>query len=77
MAAMISPEVLLRCPRRRFGRRSSVWAPPTQWITRTISEALLDTIEWKLSQIAQAGVPAAETVHRDTNSKATQRTEQR
>lgn len=27
MAAMISPEVLLRFPRRRFGRRSSVWAP--------------------------------------------------
>jgi hypothetical protein len=27
------------CPRRGFGRRSSVWAAPIQWISRTISEA--------------------------------------
>lgn len=25
-----SPKVLLRCPRRRFGKRSSVWTPPIQ-----------------------------------------------
>ena len=38
-AAMMSAEVLLRCPRRRFGKRISLWAPPAQWTTRTISEA--------------------------------------
>src|SRR4249919_1211492 len=36
---MISAEVLLRCPRRRLGKRNSLWAPPTQWTMRTISEA--------------------------------------
>src|ERR1700759_5534010 len=36
---MTSAEVLLRCPRRRFGRRNSLWAPPTQWTMRTISDA--------------------------------------
>src|SRR5258706_7440851 len=36
---MISAEMLLRCPRRRFGKRNSLWAPPTQWTMRTISEA--------------------------------------
>ncbi|MER8944214.1 hypothetical protein NKH82_33050 [Mesorhizobium sp. M0915] len=35
----MSAEVLLRCPRRLLGRRSSVWTPPIQWIRRTISEA--------------------------------------
>src|SRR6202049_3921735 len=46
---MISAEMLLRCPRRRFGKRSSLWAPPTQWTMRTISEAALSisaTTSW-------------------------------
>ncbi|MFK4654303.1 hypothetical protein ABIF97_004237 [Bradyrhizobium japonicum] len=29
-AWMMSAEVLLRCPRRRFGKRNSLWTPPTQ-----------------------------------------------
>ena len=29
-AAMTSVEVLVRCPRRRLGRRILVWTPPTQ-----------------------------------------------
>src|SRR4051794_22408479 len=36
---MTSAEVLLRCPRRRLGRRISLWTPPAQWTARTISEA--------------------------------------
>src|SRR3981081_2391386 len=36
---MVLAEMLLRCPRRRFGKRNSLWAPPTQWTMRTISEA--------------------------------------
>src|SRR6516162_8534655 len=38
-AAITSAEVLVRCPRRRLGRRISVWTPPTQWMSRTISAA--------------------------------------
>jgi hypothetical protein len=38
-ASTMSGEVELRCPRRRRGRRSSVWAPPIQWIRSTISAA--------------------------------------
>ena len=38
-AAITSAEVLVRCPRRRLGRRISVWTPPTQWTSRTISAA--------------------------------------
>src|SRR6266571_3063038 len=41
---MISVEVLLRCPRRRLGKRNSLWAPPTQWTMRTISEAASERI---------------------------------
>ena len=36
-ASTMSADVLLRCPRRRRGSRCSVWAPPTQWMVRTIS----------------------------------------
>src|SRR4029453_5990036 len=38
-AAITSAEVLVRCPRRRLGMRISVWTPPTQWMSRTISAA--------------------------------------
>src|SRR6516164_4257940 len=38
-AAITSAEALVRCPRRRLGRRISVWTPPTQWMSRTISAA--------------------------------------
>src|ERR1700730_9280005 len=38
-AASMSAEMLLRCPRRRLGRRSSVSSPPIQWVRRTISDA--------------------------------------
>ena len=37
-AAITPAEVLVRCPRRRVGRRISVWTPPTQWMSRTISD---------------------------------------
>lgn len=37
-AATMSVDVLLRCPRRRFGRRISLWAPPAQCTIRTISD---------------------------------------
>ena len=40
-AAITSAEVLVRCPRRRLGRRISVWTPPTQWMSRAISAASL------------------------------------
>ena len=38
-AATMLVDVLLRCPRRRFARRISLWAPPAQCTIRTISDA--------------------------------------
>src|SRR5215510_9513790 len=38
-AAITLAEVLVRCPRRRLGRRISVWTPPTQWMSRMLSAA--------------------------------------
>ena len=36
-ASMMLAGVLLRCPRRRSGKRCSVCTPPTQWMVMTIS----------------------------------------
>ena len=36
----MSGEVLLRWPRRRRGKRNSVWTPPIQWIRSTIAAGL-------------------------------------
>ena len=40
-AAMMSLDVLLRWPRRRFGKRISLWTPPIQWTIRTISRCVV------------------------------------
>src|SRR3954454_20961790 len=83
-ASTTSAGVALRCPRRRRGSRCSVWAPPAQCSTRTISAAASSRsamASWitvrTMRFLSRASVVGADQTARRSSARAASRTPSR